>query len=206
MTNLKLFILPGTLTADAMIGTGLVVARGMIKNEGDNSAANNKGGKKKSITNASGSNAASSDSSSNPSSDCTSSFTSVSFTFGLVRLFGRLRLPLTACENAHPDCTPRNSLRLLHLPTVGQTDSCLQHQSPSCHLDCLTSSPSSSGFAVGQSVLLFDLVSRADLNGKIGKVRSFDASDLRYAVDVVGSSNPVRVHAKNIRISIFEAG
>lgn len=69
-----------------------------------------------------------------------------------------------------------------------------------------SSIPSTSGFVVGQSVLLFDLVSRADLNGKIGTVRSFDASDSRYAVDVVGSAAPVRVHSKNIKVSIFPAG
>lgn len=69
-----------------------------------------------------------------------------------------------------------------------------------------SSTPPTLGFAVGQSVLLFDLVSRADLNGKIGSVRSFDASDSRYAIDVVGSSVPVRVRAQNIRNSIFAAG
>ena len=61
-------------------------------------------------------------------------------------------------------------------------------------------------FAVGQAVALFGLVSRADLVGKCGVVKSFDSAATRYAVCIDVSSEMVKVLEMNLRPSIFAPG
>ena len=61
-------------------------------------------------------------------------------------------------------------------------------------------------FAEGQAVVFTGLVSRPDLLGKRGFVKSFDTKSSRFAVCVDGSSEYVRVRTENLQASIFEAG
>ena len=71
------------------------------------------------------------------------------------------------------------------------------------------SDPGSTGtgiFTVGQAVVLVDLVSRADLVGKRGVVKSFDATSQRYAVRIDVTGDNVKVLAANLQQSIFVAG
>lgn len=61
-------------------------------------------------------------------------------------------------------------------------------------------------FAVGQAVLLVGLVSRADLVGMRGVIKSYDATSKRYAVLVDATNESVRVLGTNLKASIFAAG
>ena len=61
-------------------------------------------------------------------------------------------------------------------------------------------------FAVDQAVALFGVVSRADLVGKCGVVKSFDSAATRYAVCIDVSSEMVKVLEMNLRPSIFAPG
>jgi len=61
-------------------------------------------------------------------------------------------------------------------------------------------------FSVGQAVVLVDLVSRADLVGKCGVVKSFDSASKRFAVCLDASGEHVKVLEGNLRPSIFVAG
>ena len=61
-------------------------------------------------------------------------------------------------------------------------------------------------FAVGQAVLLVGLVSRADLLGKRGLIKSYDATSQRYAVLVDATNESVRVLGTNLKASIFATG
>ena len=54
-------------------------------------------------------------------------------------------------------------------------------------------------FAVGQAVTLVDLVSRADLVGKCGVIKSFDSASTRYAVCIDVSGEMVKVLEANLR-------
>ena len=111
---------------------------------------------------------------------------------------------------------PLESARITVVPPGGaQEERAVRERSPrraprtpSSSLPSLWSPPSTvpSGFAVGQRVRLSGLVSRSDLNGKIGKVLSYDVTAKRYAVDVAGSSAPVRVLAKNLTPALFQSG
>ena len=67
-------------------------------------------------------------------------------------------------------------------------------------------SPSTAKFIVGQAVVLVDLVSRADLVGMCGVVRSFDSASARYAVCLDASNENVKVLEANMRPSIFVSG
>ena len=61
-------------------------------------------------------------------------------------------------------------------------------------------------FAVGQAVALFGLVSRADLVGKCGVVKSFDSAATRYAVCIDVSSEMVTALEAILRPSVFVSG
>jgi len=58
-------------------------------------------------------------------------------------------------------------------------------------------------FVVGQAVVLDGLVSRVDLQGKCGVIKSFDGVSKRYAVCIDVTNEVVRVLEKNLRPSIF---
>ena len=58
-------------------------------------------------------------------------------------------------------------------------------------------------FVEGQAVVLADLVSRSDLVGKCGVVKSFDSASGRYAVSLDASGEQIRVLGTNLRPSIF---
>ena len=64
----------------------------------------------------------------------------------------------------------------------------------------------SAEFTVGQAVLLVDLVSRADLVGKCGVVKSFDSASSRYAVCLDATGEHVKVLESNLRPSLFVVG
>ena len=82
--------------------------------------------------------------------------------------------------------------------------------SPSASLSHVPASASAGtvAFAEGQAVLLVDLVSRSDLVGKRGVVKSFDSASSRYAVciDASGETVRARVLEGNLRTSIFVTG
>ena len=60
-----------------------------------------------------------------------------------------------------------------------------------------------STFSLGQAVMLTNLVSRQDLEGKCGVVKGYDSASSRYMVALdVGNEN-VRVLESNLRASIF---
>ena len=59
---------------------------------------------------------------------------------------------------------------------------------------------------MGRAVVLVYLVSRPDLSGKSGIVKSFDPTTLRDAVMVDATGESVRVLGKNIKASIFARG
>ena len=61
-------------------------------------------------------------------------------------------------------------------------------------------------FAEGTAVMLVDLVSRSDLVGKRGVVKSFDSGSSRYAVCIDASGETVRVLEVNLWASIFVPG
>jgi hypothetical protein len=58
-------------------------------------------------------------------------------------------------------------------------------------------------FAVGQAVALLGLASRADLLGKRGVVKFFDAASSRYAVCIDVTGEMVRVRAENLQASVI---
>jgi len=67
-------------------------------------------------------------------------------------------------------------------------------------------SPDTTTFTEGQAVVLVDLVSRADLVGKCGVVKSFDLASSRYAVCIDASGEIVKVLEVNLRPSVFMPG
>lgn len=76
---------------------------------------------------------------------------------------------------------------------------------PSTHVPA-SASAGAATFAEGQAVVLVGLVSRADLVGRCGVVKSFDSTSLRYAVCIDASSEMVRVLEGNLQASIFMPG
>ena len=65
---------------------------------------------------------------------------------------------------------------------------------------------STNKFTVGQAVVLVDLVSRGDLVGKCGVVKSFDSATSRYAVCLGAAGESVKVLEGNLKPTIFGAG
>ena len=61
-------------------------------------------------------------------------------------------------------------------------------------------------FAVGQAVVLVDLVSRQDLVGKCGVVKSFDPASKRYAVCLDISGEHVKVLESNLHYNFVGVG
>ena len=59
---------------------------------------------------------------------------------------------------------------------------------------------------MGQAAVMADLVSRSDLVGFRGVVKSFDSASQRYAVCLDASGEQVRVLQQNLRPSIFVVG
>ena len=59
---------------------------------------------------------------------------------------------------------------------------------------------------MGQAVLFVGLVSRADLLGRHGVIKFYDASSKRYAVLVDAINESVRVLGTNLKASLFATG
>jgi hypothetical protein len=58
-------------------------------------------------------------------------------------------------------------------------------------------------FDVGTAVVLQNLITRKDLDGKIGTIESYDAEVARFAVVVQSTGERVRIMQPNLRASIF---